>query len=58
MMLLRPILSLFENWIDPFRRRGNIQPPRSTAGFIWFYIGQAKCALRRDARPRRHVGGD
>ncbi|TCU17174.1 ATP-binding cassette subfamily B multidrug efflux pump [Rhizobium sullae] len=42
MMLLRPILNLFEHWIDPFRPRGNIQPPRSTAGFIWFYIGQAK----------------
>ncbi|WP_132561905.1 ABC transporter ATP-binding protein [Rhizobium sullae] len=41
-MLLRPILNLFEHWIDPFRPRGNIQPPRSTAGFIWFYIGQAK----------------
>ncbi|MBB4272490.1 ATP-binding cassette subfamily B multidrug efflux pump [Rhizobium mongolense] len=42
MMLLRPILNLFEHWVDPFRRRGNIQPPRSTVGFIWFYIGQAK----------------
>ena len=41
-MFLRPILNLFENWIDPFRPRDNIQPPRSTVGFIWFYIGQAK----------------
>ncbi|NLS04475.1 ABC transporter ATP-binding protein [Rhizobium sp. P32RR-XVIII] len=41
-MFLRPILNLFENWINPFRPRDNIQPPRATAGFIWFYIGQAK----------------
>jgi ATP-binding cassette subfamily B multidrug efflux pump len=41
-MLLRPILNLFETWIDPFRQRDNIQPPRSTLGFIWFYIGQAR----------------
>jgi len=41
-MFLRPILSLFENWVDPFRPRDQIQPPRSTLGFIWFYIGQAR----------------
>mgnify|MGYP000055279366 CR=1 FL=1 len=41
-MFLRPILSLFENWVDPFRPRDKIQPPRSTLGFIWFYIGQAR----------------
>ncbi|TCS04756.1 MULTISPECIES: ABC transporter ATP-binding protein [unclassified Rhizobium] len=41
-MLLTPILRLFETWIDPFRARDNIQPPRNTLGFIWFYIGQAK----------------
>ncbi|WP_413709909.1 ABC transporter ATP-binding protein [Rhizobium sp. Rhizsp82] len=41
-MFLRPILSLFENWVDPFRPRAKIQPPRSTLGFIWFYIGQAR----------------
>jgi ATP-binding cassette subfamily B multidrug efflux pump len=41
-MLLNRIFSAFENWIDPFRPRDNIQPPRSTLGFISFYIGQAK----------------
>ena len=41
-MLLTPILRLFETWIDPFRARDNIQPPRNTLGFIWFYIGQAR----------------
>ncbi len=41
-MLLTPILRLFETWIDPFRARDNLQPPRSTFGFIAFYIGQAK----------------
>ncbi|MBB3559459.1 ATP-binding cassette subfamily B multidrug efflux pump [Rhizobium sp. BK512] len=42
MMLLTPILRLFETWIDPFRARDNLQPPRRTFGFIAFYIGQAK----------------
>lgn len=42
MMLLTPILRLFETWIDPFRARGNVQPPGNTLGFIWFYIGQAR----------------
>ena len=41
-MLLNPILRRFETWIDPFRPRANLQPPRSTLGFIWFYIGQAR----------------
>ena len=41
-MFLRPILRLFETWIDPFRPRANLQPPGSTLGFIRFYIGQAK----------------
>ncbi len=41
-MLLTPILRLFETWIDPFRASDNLQPPRNTFGFIWFYIGQAK----------------
>ncbi|MBY5623007.1 ABC transporter ATP-binding protein [Rhizobium leguminosarum] len=41
-MFLSPILRRFETWIDPFRPRANLQPPRSTLGFIWFYIGQAR----------------
>ncbi|MBX4930193.1 ABC transporter ATP-binding protein [Rhizobium bangladeshense] len=41
-MFLRPVFRLFETWIDPFRPRDNLQPPRATLGFIWFYIGQAK----------------
>ncbi|MGM4911135.1 ABC transporter ATP-binding protein [Rhizobium sp. 768_B6_N1_8] len=41
-MLLTPILRLFETWIDPFRASDNLQPPRNTFGFIWFYIGQAR----------------
>jgi ATP-binding cassette subfamily B multidrug efflux pump len=42
LMLLKPIFRLFETWIDPFAPRNNIQPPRSTVRFIWFYVGQAK----------------
>ncbi|MBW9115318.1 ABC transporter ATP-binding protein [Rhizobium cauense] len=41
-MLIKRLLHAFENWINPFAPRENIQPPRSTLGFIWFYIGQAK----------------
>ena len=41
-MLIRSIFRLFETWIDPFRPRDDLQPPRTTARFIWFYIGQAK----------------
>jgi len=41
-MLIKRLLRVFENWINPFAPRENIQPPRSTLGFIWFYIGQAK----------------
>ncbi|EJL57256.1 ABC-type multidrug transport system, ATPase and permease component [Rhizobium sp. CF122] len=41
-MLIKRLFRAFENWINPFAPRENIQPPRSTLGFIWFYIGQAK----------------
>ncbi|MEK1892281.1 MAG: ABC transporter ATP-binding protein [Rhizobium sp.] len=41
-MLIKRLLRAFENWISPFAPRENIQPPRTTFGFIWFYIGQAK----------------
>ncbi|CDM58592.1 MULTISPECIES: ABC transporter ATP-binding protein [Rhizobium] len=41
-MLIKRLLRAFENWINPFAPRENIQPPRSTFGFVWFYIGQAK----------------
>ncbi|QRM50064.1 ABC transporter ATP-binding protein [Rhizobium sp. BG6] len=41
-MILNRLFSIFENWIEPFAPRDNIQPPRSTLGFISFYIGQAK----------------
>jgi ATP-binding cassette subfamily B multidrug efflux pump len=41
-MLLHPILRLFETWIDPFRPRADIRPPKTAGGFILFYVGQAK----------------
>ncbi|MDE1995655.1 MAG: ABC transporter ATP-binding protein [Rhizobiaceae bacterium] len=41
-MLIRSVFRLFESWIDPFYRRGDLRPPRSLAAFIWFYVGQAK----------------
>ncbi len=39
---MRAIFQLFENWIDPYRRSGDLQPPRETLGFILFYLRQAK----------------
>eukprot|EP01035_Chromulina_nebulosa_P042112 gene42112-57018_t len=41
-MIFRRIAHLFESWIDPFRARDRYQPPKSAAGFIWFYVAQAK----------------
>ncbi len=42
-MFLRPILNLFENWIDPFAAARQYSAAAfDAAGFIWFYIGQAK----------------
>ena len=44
-MPFKPLLHLFETWIDPFAREGDLQPPASTWGFIWFYVSQAKGAF-------------
>ncbi len=41
-MTMRAIFQLFENWIDPYRRSSDLQPPRETFGFILFYLKQAK----------------
>lgn len=41
-MFIRPILRLFETWIDPFGRGGDLRPPKSVGAFILFYVSQAK----------------
>ncbi|QND47781.1 ABC transporter ATP-binding protein [Rhizobium lusitanum] len=41
-MLIRSVYRLFETWIDPYDRSGDLQPPRSLWAFIWYYVGQAK----------------
>nr|WP_316655233.1 ABC transporter ATP-binding protein [uncultured Gellertiella sp.] len=41
-MIFRPVLRLFETWIDPYRRRGDLTPPRGLWPFIWFYVSQAR----------------
>lgn len=41
-MILRPILRLFETWIDPYARKGDLTPPRELWPFIWFYVSQAR----------------
>lgn len=44
-MIFKPVLTLFERWIDPFARRQDYQPPSSTSGFLRHYVGQAKGAF-------------
>jgi ATP-binding cassette subfamily B multidrug efflux pump len=45
MTLLAPLHRLFETWIDPFGRDGDLRPPALTLRFFWFYIRQAKLAF-------------
>src|SRR3954471_12999081 len=42
MKLLEPIHRLFENWIDPFGKSGDLRPPAVTWRFFWHFISQAK----------------
>ncbi|MCY0148030.1 ABC transporter ATP-binding protein/permease [Hoeflea sp. G2-23] len=44
-MIFRPILNLFEHWIDPFARRQSYRPPASTVKFLSYYVSQAKGAF-------------
>ena len=44
-MIFRPLLTVFEGWIDPFVRRKSYRPPSSTLPFLWHYVGQAKGAF-------------
>ncbi|MDF1609699.1 ABC transporter ATP-binding protein [Hoeflea sp. YIM 152468] len=44
-MIFRPLLDLFEGWIDPFVQRSTYRPPRSTAHFLWHYVSQARGAF-------------
>jgi len=41
-MLIRSVYRLFETWIDPYYRSGDLRPPRSLGAFIWYYVSQAK----------------
>lgn len=41
-MILSSVLRIFENYIKPYALRVNLQPPETVAGFIWFYLRQAK----------------
>jgi ATP-binding cassette subfamily B multidrug efflux pump len=42
MKFLEPLHRLFETWLDPFGRTGDLRPPAVTWKFFWFYISQAK----------------
>ncbi len=41
-MFIRSVFRLFETWIDPYYRHGDLRPPPSLGAFIWYYVGQAK----------------
>ncbi|MCM2398886.1 ABC transporter ATP-binding protein/permease [Rhizobium sp. S95] len=43
--MIRAVTRLFENWVDPFGRRGDLQPPEGIWAFVWFYVSQAKGAF-------------
>ncbi|WP_420407027.1 ABC transporter ATP-binding protein [Hoeflea sp.] len=44
-MIFRPVVALFERWIDPFVRRSDYRPPSATFGFLTHYVRQAKGAF-------------
>ncbi|MFM2278372.1 MAG: hypothetical protein RLZZ444_603 [Pseudomonadota bacterium] len=41
-MAITRLFTIFESWIDPFRRKTDLRPPDSVLGFLWFYVSQAK----------------
>ncbi|MDI7860866.1 ABC transporter ATP-binding protein/permease [Rhizobiaceae bacterium n13] len=41
-MPIRSVARVFENWIDPYSRSGDLRPPKGTFAFIRFYTSQAK----------------
>ncbi|PYE87114.1 ABC transporter ATP-binding protein [Phyllobacterium leguminum] len=42
---MNAIYSLFERWVDPFRKTDDLRPPGTTLRFLWHYAGQAKGPL-------------
>jgi ATP-binding cassette subfamily B multidrug efflux pump len=44
-MLFSRLLTVFESWIDPYRRQSGFQPPKDLVAFIWFYVSQARWAF-------------
>ena len=42
MKLIDRLNQTFENWVDPYGRKGDLQPPAPVLQFFWFYIRQAK----------------
>lgn len=44
-MIFKPLLNLFEGWIDPFVQRSTYRPPNTTRKFLWHYVRQAKGAF-------------
>ena len=41
-MILRSVLRLFETWVDPFARKGDLRPPGTAFAFLWHYVSQAR----------------
>ncbi|CAD7024195.1 ABC transporter ATP-binding protein [Pseudorhizobium endolithicum] len=40
--MIKSVLRYFENWIRPFERCDDLNPPPGLSAFIWFYVRQAK----------------
>lgn len=44
-MIIRAVLRLFENWLNPFTVAAQLRPPGKAWAFVWFYVRQAKLAF-------------
>lgn len=44
-MIIRAVLHLFENWLNPFSEVKELRPPANAWAFVWFYVRQAKLAF-------------
>ncbi len=44
-MIIRAVLRLFENWLNPFALAAQLRPPGKAWAFVWFYVQQAKLAF-------------
>ncbi|HEY4203303.1 MAG TPA: ABC transporter ATP-binding protein [Devosiaceae bacterium] len=42
MKIIDSLNRVFESWVDPFGKKGDLKPPAPVLQFFWFYLKQAK----------------